>query len=147
MVYQIGTGVRLLPPLLTDQVWGVEGHEAFLLFCLALGPSDLNIRWEVNGQRLETPVTEYRHVSTTGEVFVSSWLRQGDLRKESQYQCIATSHVGNETSKILIGPGPKDKDSVLSRDLKQWRSALTDHEKLLLNWKEAWESCGGEGVL
>ncbi|XP_035246868.1 semaphorin-4D isoform X3 [Anguilla anguilla] len=133
-----GMGVRLLPPLLTDQVWGVEAHEAFLLFCLALGPSDLNIRWKVNGKRLETPVTEYRHAMATGEVFVSSWLRLRGLRKESQYQCVATSHAGDETSKILIGPSRKDKDSVVSRDLKQWRTALTDHEKLLQNWKEAW---------
>ena len=29
--------VRLLPPLLKDQAWGVHAHEAFLLFCLALG--------------------------------------------------------------------------------------------------------------
>lgn len=29
--------VRLLPPLLKDQAWGVHSQEAFLLFCLALG--------------------------------------------------------------------------------------------------------------
>ncbi|XP_032395794.1 semaphorin-4D isoform X5 [Etheostoma spectabile] len=29
--------VRLLPPLLKDQAWGVHAQEAFLLFCLALG--------------------------------------------------------------------------------------------------------------
>lgn len=32
-----GGGVRLLPPLLKDQAWGVQAQEAFLLFCLALG--------------------------------------------------------------------------------------------------------------
>lgn len=29
--------VRLLPPLLKDQAWGVHAQEAFMLFCLALG--------------------------------------------------------------------------------------------------------------
>ncbi|KAJ8261419.1 hypothetical protein COCON_G00171420 [Conger conger] len=139
-----GLGARLLPPLLPDQVWGVEAHQAFLLLCLALGPSDLHIRWEVNGQRLESPVTEHRHAVTAEEVFVSSWVRLGDLQKESQYQCTATSHTGNETSKISIGSSHKDKDSILSRDLKQWRSALTDHEKLLQTWKE---SCAWHDVV
>lgn len=34
--------VRLLPPLLKDQAWGVHAQEAFLLFCLALGEWFLN---------------------------------------------------------------------------------------------------------
>ncbi|XP_062867282.1 semaphorin-4D isoform X2 [Trichomycterus rosablanca] len=32
-----GGGARLLPPLLSEQSWGVNAHQAFLLFCLALG--------------------------------------------------------------------------------------------------------------
>lgn len=36
--------VRLLPPLLKDQAWGVHSQEAFLLFCLALGEWSL-WRW------------------------------------------------------------------------------------------------------
>ncbi|KAJ8402363.1 hypothetical protein AAFF_G00368520 [Aldrovandia affinis] len=139
-------GVRLLPPLLTDQAWGVQAHKAFLLFCLALGPGDLNIRWEVNGQRLEAPVTEYRHALTGGGVLVSSWVRERGLLRDSQYQCIAASNGGNETSKILISLRRKDEDRVLSRDLHRWRSALTDHEELLQSWKKAWESCDGEGA-
>ncbi|KAI1904828.1 hypothetical protein AGOR_G00009690 [Albula goreensis] len=142
-----GTGVRLLPPLLTDQAWGVQAHEAFQLLCLALGPSDLDIHWEVNGQRPETPVTEYRHALTSGVVLMSSWVRGGSQLKDSQYQCTATSHAGNETSKVLISLSNQDEESVLSRDLNQWRSALTDHEKLLQSWKKAWESCDGEDVL
>ncbi|KAG7477092.1 hypothetical protein MATL_G00090440 [Megalops atlanticus] len=139
--------VRLLPPLLTEQAWGVQSQEAFLLFCLALGPSDLHIRWEVNGQSLKTPVTEYRHALTAGGVFMSSWVREEGLAKDTHYQCTATSRAGNETSKILISLNSKDEDSVPSGDLNQWRSALTDHEKLLQSWKKAWESCDGEGVL
>ncbi|XP_030623813.1 semaphorin-4D [Chanos chanos] len=95
-------GVRLLPPLLHDQVWGVQTHQTLLLFCLALGPSDLSIHWQMNRRKLETPVTEYRHTLTQQAVLVSSWVREEDLVKDGQYQCTAVSRAGNDTSKIDI---------------------------------------------
>ncbi|XP_045922201.1 semaphorin-4D isoform X3 [Micropterus dolomieu] len=36
-----------------------------------------------------------------------------------------------------------DEGSVPSRDLDQWRGALTEHEQLLKRWEKAWESCDG----
>uniref|UniRef100_A0A673YKT2 Semaphorin 4D n=1 Tax=Salmo trutta TaxID=8032 RepID=A0A673YKT2_SALTR len=99
-----GLGVCLLPPSLQDQAWGVQAQEAFLLFCLALGPSDLQIHWQVNGAHLETPITEYRHPLVRGdphgEVLVSSWVRERALVKDSSYQCVAASSAGNDTSKV-----------------------------------------------
>ncbi|XP_018610151.2 semaphorin-4D isoform X2 [Scleropages formosus] len=142
-----GQGVRLLPPLLSDQAGAVQAQEAFLLFCLALGPSDLHIHWQVNGQELEGAVQEYRQGLTPRGVFVSSWVRQGGLAKNSQYQCTAASRVGSETSKIVVILGNRDEDSTRTSDFSQWRSALTDHEKLLKSWEKAWESCDREGVL
>ncbi|CAB1318192.1 unnamed protein product, partial [Coregonus sp. 'balchen'] len=135
-----GVGVRLLPPSLPDQAWGVQAQEAFLLFCVALGPSDLHIHWQVNGARLETPVTEYRH-SLRGqgpEVLVSSWVREGALVKDSSYQCVAASSVGNDASKVDLNLISSEEDRIPSRDMSQWRGALSEHEKLLKRWKRTW---------
>ncbi|KAK6322834.1 hypothetical protein J4Q44_G00076260 [Coregonus suidteri] len=146
-----GLGVCLLPPSLPDQAWGVQAQEAFLLFCLAVGPSDLHIHWQVNGAHLETPVTEYRHPlvhgDPDGEVLVSSWVRERALVKDSSYQCVAASSAGNDTSKVDLNILSRDEDSIPSRDMSQWRGALSEHEKLLKRWKRAWESCEGQGAL
>uniref|UniRef100_A0A8C7IS69 Semaphorin 4D n=1 Tax=Oncorhynchus kisutch TaxID=8019 RepID=A0A8C7IS69_ONCKI len=137
-----GLGVCLLPPSLQDQAWGVQAQEAFLLFCLALGPSDLQIHWQVNGAHLETPITEYRHPLVRGdphgEVLVSSWVRERALVKDSSYQCVAASSAGNDTSKVDLNILSRDEDSIPSRDMSQWRSALSEHDKLLKRWKRAW---------
>lgn len=31
-----------------------------------------------------------------------------------------------------------DEESIPSRDLNQWRGALTEHEQLLKRWQKAW---------
>ncbi|XP_010904035.1 semaphorin-4D isoform X2 [Esox lucius] len=146
-----GLGVRLLPPSLQDQAWGVQAQEAFLLFCLALGPRDLHIHWHVNGAHLEKSVTEYRHPlqcgGTKGEVLVSSWVKEVALAKDSSYQCVAVSSAGNDTSKVDLHLISRDEDSIPSRDMSQWRGSLSEHEKLLKRWKRAWESCDGQGAL
>uniref|UniRef100_A0A3P8XY23 Semaphorin 4D n=1 Tax=Esox lucius TaxID=8010 RepID=A0A3P8XY23_ESOLU len=137
-----GLGVRLLPPSLQDQAWGVQAQEAFLLFCLALGPRDLHIHWHVNGAHLEKSVTEYRHPlqcgGTKGEVLVSSWVKEVALAKDSSYQCVAVSSAGNDTSKVDLHLISRDEDSIPSRDMSQWRGSLSEHEKLLKRWKRAW---------
>ncbi|XP_047229003.1 semaphorin-4D isoform X4 [Girardinichthys multiradiatus] len=92
--------VRLLPPLLKDQAWGVHAQEAFLLFCLALGPSDIHIQWLINGHSVDTPVMEYCRPMGQGEVLVSSWLRGGPLIKEASYRCVAEASTGSDTSEI-----------------------------------------------
>ncbi|KAJ7986838.1 hypothetical protein DPEC_G00332560 [Dallia pectoralis] len=144
-------GVRLLPPSLQDQVWGVQAQEAFLLFCLALGPSDLHIHWHVNGARLEKSVTEYRQPlqreGTIGDVLVVSWVKEGALDKDSSYMCVAVSSAGNDTSKVDLHLISRDEDSIPSSDMSHWRGSLSEHEKLLKRWKRAWESCEGQGAL
>uniref|UniRef100_A0AAY4DNH2 Semaphorin 4D n=1 Tax=Denticeps clupeoides TaxID=299321 RepID=A0AAY4DNH2_9TELE len=97
-----GLVVRMLPPLLRDQIFGVHTHQAFLLFCLALGPSDLHIHWQVDGKNPELLVTEYRHTFTQGAALVSSWLRETHLTKDSHYQCTASASTGHDTSKVHI---------------------------------------------
>ncbi|KAK5878850.1 hypothetical protein CesoFtcFv8_024223 [Champsocephalus esox] len=135
--------VRLLPPLLKDQAWGVHAQEAFLLFCLALGPSDLQIHWLINGHMLDTPIMEHRLPLGQKEILVSSWLREGALIKDARYHCVAEASTGSDTSEVDLRLTIGDEESVPSRDLNQWRGALTEHEQLLKRWAEAWESCDG----
>ncbi|XP_065821619.1 semaphorin-4D isoform X3 [Labrus bergylta] len=135
--------VRLLPPLLKDQAWGVHAQEAFLLFCLALGPSDVHIHWLLNGHTLDTPIMEYRRPLGQREVLVSSWLREGPLIKDARYHCVAEASTGNDMSEVDLHLTIGDEESIPSRDLNQWRGALTEHEQLLKRWEKAWESCDG----
>ncbi|XP_032395793.1 semaphorin-4D isoform X4 [Etheostoma spectabile] len=135
--------VRLLPPLLKDQAWGVHAQEAFLLFCLALGPSDVHIHWLINGHSLDTPIMEYRRPLGQSKVLVSSWLREGPLIKDAHYKCVAEASTGNDVSELDLRLTIGDEESIPSRDLNQWRSALTEHKQLLKRWEKAWESCDG----
>ncbi|XP_028273503.1 semaphorin-4D isoform X2 [Parambassis ranga] len=135
--------VKLLPPLLKDQAWGVHAQEAFLLFCLALGPSDMHIHWLINGHSLDTPIMEYRRPLGQKEVLVSSWLREGPLIKDARYQCVAEASTGNDMSEVDLRLTIGDEENIPSRDLNQWRSALTEHKQLLKRWEKAWESCDG----
>uniref|UniRef100_A0A3Q2U163 Semaphorin 4D n=1 Tax=Fundulus heteroclitus TaxID=8078 RepID=A0A3Q2U163_FUNHE len=92
-------GVRLLPPLLKDQAWGVHTQEAFLLFCFALGPRDVHIQWLMNGHSVDTTET-HRTPLGKREVLVSSCLRGGPLIKEARYHCVAKASTGSDTSEI-----------------------------------------------
>ncbi|XP_029940222.1 semaphorin-4D isoform X2 [Salarias fasciatus] len=139
--------VRLLPPLLKDQAWGVHAQEAFLLFCLALGPSDVHIHWLKNGHNLDTPIMEYRLPLGQREVLVSSWLREGPLIKDARYRCVAEASTGLATSEVDLHLTIGDEENIPSRDLNQWRSALTEHEQLVKRWEKAWESCDGHNAL
>ncbi|XP_046723388.1 semaphorin-4D isoform X4 [Silurus meridionalis] len=133
-----GGGARLLPPLLSEQSWGVHSHQAFFLFCLAVGPPDVSFEWRSNGRRLETPITEFRHALGADAVLVSSWVREEPLIKDAQYQCSAMSHVGNDTSKIDLRLSSRDEATGVSEELNQWRSALAEHEQQFENWKKIW---------
>ncbi|XP_076849111.1 semaphorin-4D isoform X3 [Brachyhypopomus gauderio] len=138
-----GGGARLLPPLLQEQSWGVHSHQAFLLFCLALGPSDVSVHWHSNGRRLNSRVTEHRHALAHDAVLVSSWVMEEPLGQDAQYQCVAVSRSGNDTSKVDLllssrGNGSRDEANVFSKELNQWREALVEHDTHLQNWKKAW---------
>ncbi|XP_031433980.1 semaphorin-4D isoform X3 [Clupea harengus] len=134
--------VRLLPPMLRDQAWGVHTHQVFLLFCLAVGPSDVRINWLVDGQTTHLlSVTEHRLIVTQETVLLSSWVKETHLTKDSHYRCTATANTGNDTAEVHIRISRRDEDTDISRDMSEWRSALTDHEKLLKRWKRAWKPC------
>nr|XP_057914779.1 semaphorin-4D isoform X3 [Doryrhamphus excisus] len=135
--------VRLLPPLLKDQAWGLHAHESFLLFCLALGPSDVHIDWLMNGRALDGPRTEHRRPLTQNTVLVSSWLREGPLIQDARYRCVAEAGTGNDVSEVDLHLVIGDEESAPSRDFNQWRSALTEHEQLLKRWEKSWANCDG----
>ncbi|TKS84366.1 hypothetical protein D9C73_018866 [Collichthys lucidus] len=103
--------VKLLPPLLKDQAWGVHAQEAFLLFCLALGPSDVHIHWLINGHSLDTPIMEFRRPLGQREVLVSSWLREGPLLKDARYHCVAEASTGNDMSEVDLRLAIRGRDS------------------------------------
>ncbi|XP_077353011.1 uncharacterized protein LOC144002049 [Festucalex cinctus] len=130
--------VRLLPPLLKDQAWGLHAHEAFLLFCLALGPSDTHVDWLINGRSADTAVTEYRLPLVGNTVLVSSRLRTGPLLRDARYGCVAQAGAGSDASQVDLHLAVGDEESAPSRDLNQWRSALTQHEQLLKRWEKSW---------
>uniref|UniRef100_A0AAR2L024 Semaphorin 4D n=1 Tax=Pygocentrus nattereri TaxID=42514 RepID=A0AAR2L024_PYGNA len=116
--------------------------ECFVLgFCVSAicpsGPTDLSIHWHSNGRRLDT-VNEYRHTFSHDAVLVSSWVREQPLSKDANYQCVAVSKSGNDTSKIDLRLSSRDEANTFSEDLNQWREALADHERQLQNWKKAW---------
>ncbi|RVE65906.1 hypothetical protein OJAV_G00121480 [Oryzias javanicus] len=138
--------VRLLPPLLKDQAWGLHAHEALLLFCLALGPGDTHVHWLLDGRNLDTPVMEFRQQLGQAEVLVSSWVRERPPMKDARYQCVAESKTGSDTSEVNIHLPIRD-ENIPTRDLNQWRSALTEHEQLIKRWEKALESCDGNTAL
>uniref|UniRef100_A0A8C2C1I5 Semaphorin 4D n=1 Tax=Cyprinus carpio TaxID=7962 RepID=A0A8C2C1I5_CYPCA len=113
------------------------------------GPRDVSVEWHINGQKLETPVTEYIQVVSHDAVLVSSWLREEALNKDVQYECTAVSAAGSDASRVELRLDSRGKafhrTAVLA--VERWRTTLTDHNTLLQQWKKAWESCDGQGVL
>ncbi|KAG1932179.1 semaphorin-4D [Pimephales promelas] len=102
-------GPRLIPPLLREQSWALHPHQAFLLFCLALGPRDVSVEWHMNGRTLKTPVFEHRRVVSHDAVLVSSWLKEEALTEDVQYECTAVSETGNDASKVDLRFNARDE--------------------------------------
>uniref|UniRef100_A0A672MZL1 Ig-like domain-containing protein n=1 Tax=Sinocyclocheilus grahami TaxID=75366 RepID=A0A672MZL1_SINGR len=100
------------------------------------GPRDVSVEWHINGQKLKTRVTEYRHVVSHDAVLVSSWLKEEALNKDVQYECTAVSEAGNDVSKVDLRLNSRGKVFHHTR----WKHALTDHNTLLQQWKKAWVS-------
>ncbi|KAA0719698.1 hypothetical protein E1301_Tti020900 [Triplophysa tibetana] len=85
---------------------------------------------------------EHRHALSHDAVLVSSWIKEKPSDKPVQYECKA----GNDVSKIDLWPNSMDEAS--HRDaLDQWRNSLSEHNRLLQEWKKARETCDGHTVL
>ncbi len=82
------------------------------------GPRDVSVEWHINGQKLETPITEYRHVVSHDAVLLSSWLREEALSADVQYECTAVSAAGSDASRVELGLDSRGKAcAVLQSDL------------------------------
>ncbi|XP_074546224.1 semaphorin-4D isoform X5 [Halichoeres trimaculatus] len=131
------------PPQQAGHVTTTLGSQDSSSTHAAEGPSDVHIHWLINGHTLDTPIMEYRRPLGQREVLVSSWLREGPLIKDARYHCVAEASTGNDMSEVDLHLTIGDEESIPSRDLNQWRGALTEHEQLLKRWEKAWESCDG----
>ncbi|XP_043726435.1 semaphorin-4D isoform X2 [Cervus elaphus] len=134
--------VTLLPPFLSDQAQHVHALGTFHLFCQATGPADVHFLWEKNGRELEVCVPTQTHALPDGRALVLSWLRDA-LRESAEYRCSALSWAGNKTSRarVTVTRLEATQQERWTRELASWRAVVGEHDRMMQNWKKAWESC------
>ncbi|XP_021237064.1 semaphorin-4D isoform X2 [Numida meleagris] len=140
--------VMLLQPFLNDQAQHVSARGPFHLFCQATGPDDSHFVWKKNGQEMKTCITEQAHRLSDGRVHVLSWVKDS-VSGNTKYKCSFISKIGNTTSEVLIKV--EDKDSVgkdgWTKEFDTWRTAISEHDKMMQNWKKTWENCNKKSSL
>uniref|UniRef100_A0A8C8RZW2 Ig-like domain-containing protein n=1 Tax=Pelusios castaneus TaxID=367368 RepID=A0A8C8RZW2_9SAUR len=106
------------------------------------GPSDARFVWKKNGQKVGVCVNEQSHTLADGRVHVLSWVKDA-VAENSEYHCSITSKAGNKTSKVLIAVEGKDSigHNGWIKEYNSWRSAVSEHNTMMQNWKTTWESC------
>uniref|UniRef100_A0A3B4BI75 Ig-like domain-containing protein n=1 Tax=Periophthalmus magnuspinnatus TaxID=409849 RepID=A0A3B4BI75_9GOBI len=104
----------------------------------AKGPSDVHIHWLKNGHSADSPVMEYRRPLGQDHALVSSWLQEGPLIKDAKYKCLAEASTGNDMSEVSLQLPIGDEDTIPSKYLNNWKSALAEHGQLLKKWEKAW---------
>ncbi|KAJ0057282.1 hypothetical protein NL108_002226 [Boleophthalmus pectinirostris] len=82
---------------------------------------------------------EYRRPLGQDHALVSSWLQEGPLIKDAQYRCVAKTSTGNDKSEVNLQLPFGDEDSIPSKYLNKWKSALVEHGRLLKKWEKAWQ--------
>ncbi|CAN0462573.1 unnamed protein product [Rangifer tarandus platyrhynchus] len=134
--------VTLLPPFLSDQAQHVHALGTFHLFCQATGPADVHFLWEKNGRELEVCVPTQTHALPDGRALVLSWLRDA-LRESAEYRCSALSWAGNKTSRarVTVTRLEATQQERWTRELASWRAVVGEHDRMMQNWRKAWESC------
>uniref|UniRef100_A0A803XV45 Semaphorin 4D n=1 Tax=Meleagris gallopavo TaxID=9103 RepID=A0A803XV45_MELGA len=140
--------VMLLQPFLNDQAQHVSARGPFHLFCQATGPDDSHFVWKKNGQEMKACITEQAHRLFDGRVHVLSWVKDS-VSGNTKYKCSFISKIGNTTSEVLIKV--KDTDSVdkdgWTREFDTWRTAISEHDKMMQNWRKTWGSCNKKSSL
>ncbi|XP_015704835.1 semaphorin-4D isoform X9 [Coturnix japonica] len=140
--------VMLLQPFLNDQAQHVSARGPFHLFCLATGPDDSHFVWKKNGQEMKTCITEQSHRLFDGRVHVLSWVKDS-VSGNTKYKCSFISKIGNTSSEVLIKV--EDKDSVgkdgWTKELDTWRTVISEHDKMMQNWRKTWETCNKKSSL
>ncbi|XP_061230637.1 semaphorin-4D isoform X2 [Neopsephotus bourkii] len=140
--------IMLLPPFLSDQAQHVSVRGPFRLFCQATGPDGSYFVWKKNGQKMKACVTEQSHMLFDGRVHVLSWVKDS-VSENTEYKCSFVSEAGNTTSEVLITV--EDKDSAgqdgWTKEFHTWRSAISEHDKMMRSWRKTWESCNKKNSL
>ncbi|CAN8220132.1 unnamed protein product [Coccothraustes coccothraustes] len=140
--------VMLLPPFLSDQALHVSVRGPFHLFCQATGPDNSYFVWRKNGQKMEACITEQTHMLLDGRVHVLSWVKDS-VAENTEYRCSFISKVGNITSEVLITVEDKDRtgQDAWTKEFDTWRSAISEHDKMMQNWRKTWETCNKRNSL
>ncbi|OPJ67536.1 hypothetical protein AV530_004539 [Patagioenas fasciata monilis] len=136
----------LLPPFLSDQAQHVSVRGPFHLFCQATGPSGSYFVWKKNGERMKACITEQSHMLFDGRVHVLSWVK--DLVSgNTEYKCSFISKAGNTTSEVHITVEDSAGQDGWTKEFDAWRSAISEHDKMMQNWQRTWESCNKKNRL
>ncbi|KAJ7335621.1 hypothetical protein JRQ81_013562 [Phrynocephalus forsythii] len=109
-------------------------------------PQDAHFVWEKNGQKIETCVSEQTHVLADGRVHVLTWIKDAVVQ-DSQYCCLVSSKAGNKMSTSYISVEGSNNQDSWSRGFASWKSIISEHDKLMTNWKKTWESCNKKDIV
>ncbi|KFW12502.1 hypothetical protein N326_05749, partial [Eurypyga helias] len=103
------------------------------------GPADSYFVWQKNGQKMKACIAEQSHKLLDGRVHVLSWLKDA-VSENTEYKCSFFSEVGSVTSEVLITAGEKDSagQDGWTQDLDAWRSAVSEHDEMMRNWRKTW---------
>ncbi|XP_051497829.1 semaphorin-4D isoform X5 [Apus apus] len=140
--------VMLLPPFLSDQAQHVSVRGPFHLFCQATGPDDSHFVWKKNGQKMKACITEQSHMLFDGRMHVLSWVKDS-VSENTEYKCSFISKAGNTMSEVHItveDKGSADQDG-WTKEYDNWRSAISEHDKMMQNWRKTWETCNKKSSL
>uniref|UniRef100_A0A8C5X8L3 Ig-like domain-containing protein n=1 Tax=Malurus cyaneus samueli TaxID=2593467 RepID=A0A8C5X8L3_9PASS len=112
------------------------------------GPDDSHFVWKKNGQKMKTCIMEQSHILLDGKVHVLSWVKDS-VAENTQYRCSFISKAGNMTSEVLITVEDKDTagQDTWTKEFDNWRSAISEHDKMMQNWRKKWETCNKRNSL
>ncbi|RLV98578.1 hypothetical protein DV515_00010601 [Chloebia gouldiae] len=120
-----------------------------LVWCRAQsGPDDSHFVWRKNGQKIKACIMEQSHMLLDGRVHVLSWVKDS-VSENTQYRCSFISKVGNVTSEVLITVEDKDSSGqdAWTKEFDTWRNAISEHDKMMQNWRKTWETCNKRNSL
>uniref|UniRef100_A0A669QSX5 Uncharacterized protein n=1 Tax=Phasianus colchicus TaxID=9054 RepID=A0A669QSX5_PHACC len=87
-------------------------------------------------------ITEQAHRLFDGRVHVLSWVKDS-VSGNTKYKCSFISKIGNTTSEVkyalVMKPKLVDKDG-WTKEFDTWRTAISEHDKMMQNWRKTWKS-------
>uniref|UniRef100_A0A8U8CG96 Uncharacterized protein n=1 Tax=Geospiza parvula TaxID=87175 RepID=A0A8U8CG96_GEOPR len=102
-------------------------------------PDNSYFVWRKNGQKMKACITEQSHTLLDGRVHVLSWVKDS-VSENTEYRCSFISKVGNTTSEVT-------GQDAWTKEFDTWRSAISEHDKMMQNWRKTWETCNKRNSL